>query len=437
MRAMQPTILRGWAGDPRVRSVTIDPRTPVIIGVGQHLHPRHGPRGRHGAGRLMEAAIVEAAADAGLSGPPAFDSIRVVSSLSWKYGNPAWVIAERLGQTPAELAHTTSGGNTPQTLINTTSQEILAGKLDVVALTEARPGGLACGPQAERAPDVADGARGPAAGHARRGPRHDPPRRGRARGVPAGADLPDVRDGDPCRRRTRPGGPPRQGQRAVGALQRRRRRQPGGLDPRCQDARGDPHDVGPEPAHRPPLPQVHELQQRRRHGGGDHHLLGRGRRAPRRPAIGGCSRCPAPTATSTRSCPTATRSPARPPSSSAASACSTSPASDIDDVPIVDLYSCFPSAVQLGAQSLGLSTTDRQLTRTGGLPFAGGPWNNYVMHAIATVTTTCASNPARRGSCGPTAATRRSTPSASTAPSRPPAGSGTPTPRTRSTPSPP
>ena len=56
----------------------------------------------------------------------------------------------------------------------------------------------------------------------------------------------------------------------------------------------------------------------------------------------------------------------------------------IDDIDIVDLYSCFPSAVQLGAQSLGLPL-DRQLTRTGGLPFGGGPWNNYVMHAIATV----------------------------------------------------
>jgi acetyl-CoA C-acetyltransferase len=56
----------------------------------------------------------------------------------------------------------------------------------------------------------------------------------------------------------------------------------------------------------------------------------------------------------------------------------------IDDVALIDLYSCFPSAVQLGAQSLGLSL-DRQLTRTGGLSFAGGPWNNYVMHAIATM----------------------------------------------------
>src|SRR5947199_9926456 len=48
----------------------------------------------------------------------------------------------------------------------------------------------------------------------------------------------------------------------------------------------------------------------------------------------------------------------------------------IDDVEVVDLYSCFPSAVQIGAAALGLDR-DRQLTRTGGLAFAGGPWNNY------------------------------------------------------------
>ncbi len=56
----------------------------------------------------------------------------------------------------------------------------------------------------------------------------------------------------------------------------------------------------------------------------------------------------------------------------------------IDDIAIVDLYSCFPSAVRLGAASLGLDIAS-QLTRTGGLSFAGGPWNNYVMHAIATI----------------------------------------------------
>ena len=59
----------------------------------------------------------------------------------------------------------------------------------------------------------------------------------------------------------------------------------------------------------------------------------------------------------------------------------------IDDLQHVDLYSCFPSAVQVAARELGLSAGDagRPLTVTGGLTFAGGPWNNYVMHSIATM----------------------------------------------------
>ena len=64
----------------------------------------------------------------------------------------------------------------------------------------------------------------------------------------------------------------------------------------------------------------------------------------------------------------------------------------IDEIGIIDLYSCFPSAVQLGAQSLGLPLT-RALTCTGGLSFAGGPWNNYVMHAIATTMTEIRNKP--------------------------------------------
>ena len=54
----------------------------------------------------------------------------------------------------------------------------------------------------------------------------------------------------------------------------------------------------------------------------------------------------------------------------------------IEDLEFVDLYSCFPSAVQIAAREIGLGL-ERPLTVTGGLTFAGGPWNNYVMHAIA------------------------------------------------------
>jgi acetyl-CoA C-acetyltransferase len=58
----------------------------------------------------------------------------------------------------------------------------------------------------------------------------------------------------------------------------------------------------------------------------------------------------------------------------------------LDDVARIDLYSCFPSAVELAADALGLATDDpRGLTVTGGLPYFGGPGNNYTTHSIATL----------------------------------------------------
>jgi len=56
----------------------------------------------------------------------------------------------------------------------------------------------------------------------------------------------------------------------------------------------------------------------------------------------------------------------------------------LDEVEHIDLYSCFPAAVQLSAMELGLSTS-RPLTVTGGLGFAGGPFNSYVLHSTATM----------------------------------------------------
>jgi acetyl-CoA C-acetyltransferase len=52
------------------------------------------------------------------------------------------------------------------------------------------------------------------------------------------------------------------------------------------------------------------------------------------------------------------------------------------DIDMVDVYSCFPVAVQVAAAEIGLDTA-KPLTITGGLTFAGGPLNNYVMHSIA------------------------------------------------------
>jgi acetyl-CoA C-acetyltransferase len=56
----------------------------------------------------------------------------------------------------------------------------------------------------------------------------------------------------------------------------------------------------------------------------------------------------------------------------------------VDDLATIDLYSCFPAPVFNICDGLGLAPDDpRGLTVTGGLPFFGGPGNNYSMHAIA------------------------------------------------------
>lgn len=58
----------------------------------------------------------------------------------------------------------------------------------------------------------------------------------------------------------------------------------------------------------------------------------------------------------------------------------------IDDVARLDLYSCFPSAVQIAAAAVGVAYDDaRGLTVTGGLPYFGGPGNNYCTHSIAAL----------------------------------------------------
>ena len=50
----------------------------------------------------------------------------------------------------------------------------------------------------------------------------------------------------------------------------------------------------------------------------------------------------------------------------------------------MDLYSCFPSAVEFGLDALGTTADDpRPVSLTGGLAFAGGPGNAYVLHSLA------------------------------------------------------
>ena len=377
--------------------MTLDPRTPVLIGAGQFLHRAEGIDDALDPATLMVAAIERAAEDAGLRSIPAVDSIRVVGLLSWRYGNPAHIVAGLLGQSPRELAYTTMGGNSPQSLLNATALEIQRGELDIAILT---------GGEAFRT-------------------------RMKARG--AGVDLPWPKAPDDATPRTigEDLSMSHQAEQARGILMpvqvypmfETAIRAAAGRSPEehlvrvselwsrfSQVAAGNPNAwlrtaMTPEEIRTPGprnrmvgLPYTKSMNSNNDvdmaaalllcsvdkaralgvpedlwvfpHAGTDcheHQYVSNRWSFHETPAIELGGRLALELA-----------------------------GIGIDDVEVVDLYSCFPSAVQLGAQSLGLSL-DRQLTRTGGLSFAGGPWNNYVMHAIATVMADLRARPGSHG----------------------------------------
>ena len=151
----------GAPGDPHganryaARSMAIDPRTPVVVGVGQVATPPDAgldPAARPEPLELMTAALLAAAEDcdgvpAGGEAPAGralirrADSIRVVASLSWPTVNPALLVAARLGfdegDEPGELMVSSIGGNNPQALMHQACLAISRGELDVVLTTGA------------------------------------------------------------------------------------------------------------------------------------------------------------------------------------------------------------------------------------------------------------------------------------------------------------
>jgi acetyl-CoA C-acetyltransferase len=377
--------------------VAIDPRTPVLIGSGQFLNHAKGLDDALDPATLMCNAIEQAAADAGLAGIPDPDSIRVVSLLSWKYGNPAWVIAQQLGLSPRDLAYSANGGNSPQSLVNQTAVEIQRGDLDLAILTggeawrsrgRARKAGIDLGwpkAPADAAPrrvgedlvmnlpaEMARNIVMPVQVY----PMFETAIRARAgrsledhevriselwsRFSHVAADNPNAWSRTPKSAeeiRT-----PSASNRMIGFPYPKYMNSNNDVDMgaaliMCSAARAESLGV---PRDRWVFP----------HSGTDaheHQYISNRWSFAETPAIELAGKRALELAGVT-----------------------------IDDIDIVDLYSCFPAAVQLGAQSLGLDI-ESQLTRTGGLPFAGGPWNNYVMHAIATVMNDVRARPGEKG----------------------------------------
>ncbi len=365
--------------------MTLDPRTPVIVGAGQYLHRADDLDDALEPAALMERAALAACADAGLDGPPPADAVRVVNVIGWRYRNAPRFLAERLGITDAELGQSANGGNSPQGLVNRTSLDIAAGNVDVAVLAgaeafrtymRARKQGVTLEwPKADdddNPVQLGDELDMNHPAERERGivmPVQVYPMFETALRAAAGrtveehqqhlgklwSDLSHVAAGNPYAWIREPKSP--EEIITVGP----RNRMVGFPYPKLMNSNSDV-DMGAalimcsvEAARRMNIDEDLWVFPQSGTDCREHNYMSERDSFTRTPAVELGGRRVLELADTT-----------------------------IDEVELIDLYSCFPSAVQLGAQSLGIDL-DRQWSRTGGLAFAGGPWNNYPMHAIATV----------------------------------------------------
>lgn len=379
-------------------TLPLDPRTPVIVGVGQterHPAPEDDLAALGGPLRLMEDAVRRAGSDSGTGDRLLLraSSVEVVASLSWRPVNPAWLLARRIGAEPAETVVTTTGGNSPQMVVGRAARAIAEGRLDVVVVA---------GAEAVRTRTLARAA--------------DPP-------VRLDWDEPDDRDVPPPTvvGDDRPGSHEAESARSVvlpaqvyplfeNAIRSAKGRSVedhqwflGKLWSRFSlVASTNPHAWSP--VHRSAEEIVTVGPSNRMIAFPYPKLMNANLQTDQGAALILCSAGTAESAGVPKERWVFPLSSAEahdhwfvseradlhssPAIRSAGTLALELAGLHVDDLAHVDLYSCFPSAVQLAADALGLSLDDasRPLTVTGGLGFAGGPGNNYSTHAIARMT---------------------------------------------------
>jgi acetyl-CoA C-acetyltransferase len=374
----------------------ITDRWPVIVGVGQVEQRENDPLKAAEPLELMVRASLQAAEDAGATGLLAqVDSVRVVRGI-WSYRNPAKVVAERIGRGNAQTALTPIGGNQVQATVNQTCLDILEGRNDVVLVTGGECGNtqgkaqkLGIRPAWSEAPGTPDLYIG-----------HDVSMSDdaeKARGIRAPIQLYPMFEN--ALRHAR-------GESIEAHLKRISELWAGF----AQVAKHNPHawlrdGVSAEairtqgPDNRPisfPYPKLMNSNSRVDQGAA---LLVCSVATARRMGIPESQWVYAWAGTDAHDHLHVSHR----------DNLYTSPAIriaggralelaglTIADIAHVDVYSCFPVAVQVGANELGLAQ-DRPLTVTGGLTFAGGPLNNYVMHGIATMVEVLRRDAGRKG----------------------------------------
>ena len=174
------------------------------------------------------------------------------------------------------------------------------------------------------------------------------------------------------------------GRLAVGALQRGRPEQPPGRLPRPAIGGGHCRAGGGQPPHGLALQQVARQPDDGGPGGGADRVLAEAARRHRVPEdrwIFPLVGVDADHAVSLSRRRWLHRWPAMQVLGQAAEARTGRPLADAE---FTEVYSCFPSAVRVQQRELGLALEDTP-TLTGGMTFAGGPFNNFVYQATAAM----------------------------------------------------
>lgn len=116
-----------------------DDRAPILIGAGQLTQRDVEPAAALEPLAMMDVAARRAAEDAGANAAllERLDAIAVVNVFCWTYRNAPGALAARLGAKPADLRYTTVGGNSPQSLVNDTADRIARGETRLALLAGA------------------------------------------------------------------------------------------------------------------------------------------------------------------------------------------------------------------------------------------------------------------------------------------------------------
>lgn len=366
----------------------VDPRTPVLIGTGQLSHRvDQGAEPLEPVDLLVEA-LRRAAEDsgAGSAAVTGADAVHVVAMLSHRYRDPGALVAERLGASPRDTSYSGMGGNSPQTLVNQACLDIQAGRADLVLIggaeawrtrTAVRSGGgdLGWTVQGDDVPKARASTEDVAMSHPGEQARgvlmpvqvypifEQAYRIGLGRGLEdhlvatselwAGFSEVAARNPHAWIRRSYTAEEirtPSADNRWVGFPYTKLMNSNNAVEQGaglilCSAERAKALGV---PRDRWVFPHAGT-------DGHDHYFPSERDRLDQSPAMRFGGRGVLELA-----------------------------GVGVDDLAHIDLYSCFPSAVEIAAAEIGIGL-DRPLTVTGGLSFAGGPWNNYVTHSIATM----------------------------------------------------